>query len=93
MTDHNPGSEMTLEMPLVLTLAGLGCKLVGRDALTAATLGGAMALGLADDIGSIELGKRADLTLWQLLHEDEIAYRAGGVRPTSVIVNGEIVGK
>ncbi len=92
-SDHNPGSAMTLEMPLVLTLAGLGCKLVGRDALTAATLGGAMALGLADDIGSIELGKRADLTLWQLLHEDEIAYRAGGVRPTSVIVNGEIVGK
>ena len=90
-SDHNPGSSMVLEMPLVLTLAGLGCKLTGKDAIAASTLGGAMALGRVNESGSIEIGKRADLTLWDVEHEDEIAYRAGGVSPKRIIVGGKIL--
>jgi imidazolonepropionase len=62
-TDCNPGSSMTESMQTVIQLATLRMKLTVEEALTAATLNGAFSLRMADEIGSIESGKRADFVL------------------------------
>ena len=62
-TDCNPGSSMTESMQLVIQLASLRMRLTVEEALTAATLNGASSLGLAEETGTLEAGKRADLVL------------------------------
>ncbi len=62
-TDCNPGSSHTESMPMVMVLAVLQLGLTIEEALTAATLNAACSLGLGEEIGSIEVGKRADLVL------------------------------
>jgi len=62
-TDCNPGSSMTESMPMVIQLATLRMKMTVEESLTAATLNGACSLRMANELGSIETGKRADLVL------------------------------
>jgi imidazolonepropionase len=62
-TDCNPGSSMTESMSMVMQLATLQMKMTVEESLTAATLNGAASLSLAEEIGSIEVGKRADIVL------------------------------
>src|SRR5260221_2815198 len=62
-TDCNPGSSMTESMPMVMQLATLQMKMTVEESITAATLNGAYSLRRAQEIGTIETGKRADLVL------------------------------
>jgi imidazolonepropionase len=62
-TDCNPGTSMTESMQVVMQLATLQMKMTVEESLTAATLNGAHSLRLANETGSIEVGKRADLVL------------------------------
>jgi imidazolonepropionase len=62
-TDCNPGSSMTESMQIVMQLATLRMKMTVEESLTAATLNGAHSLRMAEEIGSIEAGKRADFVL------------------------------
>jgi len=62
-TDCNPGSSMTESMQLVVQLAALQMRMTVEESLTAATLNGACSLGVGEETGSIEEGKRADLVL------------------------------
>jgi imidazolonepropionase len=62
-TDCNPGSSMTESMQAVVQLATLQMKMTVEESLTAATLNGAGSLRLAEEVGSIEAGKRADFVL------------------------------
>jgi imidazolonepropionase len=62
-TDCNPGTSMTESMQTVIQLATLQMKMTVEESLTAATLNGAYSLRLADETGSIEVGKRADFVL------------------------------
>jgi len=62
-TDCNPGSSMTESMSMVMQLATLQMKMTVEESLTAATLNGAASLSLSEEIGSIEVGKRADIVL------------------------------
>jgi imidazolonepropionase len=78
-------------MPLVI---GLGATILGmtvEEALRAATLGGAAALGLAGDRGQLALGAAADLVAWDAEHEGAFALQLGSVRPVRVVVAGEVV--
>ena len=62
-TDFNPGSAYVQSMPEVLTWASLRYRMTAAEALTASTLNAACSLGLGEETGSIEAGKRADLVL------------------------------
>jgi len=76
-TDCNPGSSMTESMPMAIQLATLQMKMTVEESLTAATLNGAYSLRLADSIGSIEVGKRADLVLLSAPNYLHLVYHFG----------------
>jgi len=76
-TDCNPGSSMTESMSMVMQLATLQMKMTVEESLTAATLNGAASLGLAEEIGSIEVGKRADIVLLDAPSYLHIVYHFG----------------
>lgn len=90
-SDFNPGTSPTANLPLVMTIACLQLKLTPAEALAAVTINAAHALGLGDEIGSIEPGKLADLTIWRVPSHDQIPYwpAAGLVR--TVIKRGRPV--
>ena len=76
-SDFNPGSSPSYNMQLVLNLACLKLKLTPAEALTAATLNSAAAIGLAARKGSIEVGKDADIVIWDAPDLNFLFYRFG----------------
>ncbi|HEV8334965.1 MAG TPA: imidazolonepropionase [Candidatus Polarisedimenticolia bacterium] len=90
-TDLNPGTCMTESMPFVLTLACLTLKLSAAEAITAATLNAAHCLGRADRIGTLEVGKQADLQVLDIPGHHHLVYHFGVSHTDTVIKKGEIV--
>ena len=87
-TDGNPGTSPIFSLPLIVGLAVRRYGISTREALLAITLNAAWVLGLSDDLGSIELDKRADLVLLDCPSE-HIAYRLGRNPVAAVFVGGE----
>ena len=73
-TDFNPGSSPIPSMPFILSLACLHMALTPAEALTAATVNAAWSLGLGETVGSIEVGKQADLLIHEFTDYRELAY-------------------
>jgi imidazolonepropionase len=90
-TDFNPGTAPTEAMGAVLELACLSFRLTVDEAITAATLNGAHALGRAGETGSIEVGKRADLVVHAVPNRYHLVYRFGVRRIRTVIASGKVV--
>src|SRR5437762_4124374 len=76
-TDCNPGTSMTESMQTVIQLACLQLKMTIEEALTAATLNGAYSLRMHEEIGSIEVGKRADFVLLDVPNYLHLVYHFG----------------
>jgi imidazolonepropionase len=76
-TDFNPGTSPTLHFPTVLTLGVSQLRLSAAEALVAATVNGAAALGLAGSVGQITPGFSADLTLFDAQDYRELPYWFG----------------
>jgi imidazolonepropionase len=76
-TDFNPGTSPTVNFPLILTLGVSQLHLSVAEALVAATVNGAAALGLASDTGQIAPGFAADLALFQIADARELPYWYG----------------
>jgi imidazolonepropionase len=87
-TDCNPGSSMTESMQTVVQLATLQMKLTVEESLTAATLNGAYSLRLAEETGSIEVGKRADFVLLDAPSYLHLVYHFGVNLVTAVYRDG-----
>ncbi|HEY2293690.1 MAG TPA: imidazolonepropionase [Thermoanaerobaculia bacterium] len=86
-TDCNPGSSHTESMPMVVLLAVLQLGLTIEEALAAATLNSACSLGLGNEIGSVEPGKRADLVLLAAPNLLHLVYHYG-INPVAAVVKG-----
>jgi imidazolonepropionase len=90
-TDFNPGSCYVQSMPEVLTWAALRYGMSALEALTAATLNAAASLGRADRLGSIEVGKQADLVLLDVPNHHFLTYEFGRNPVRAVVKAGELV--
>lgn len=76
-TDCNPGSSPTTSMPLVMNLACISMRLTPAEALTAATYNAACAINRQELVGSLEVGKQADIVLWNVKNYQELQYLFG----------------
>jgi imidazolonepropionase len=90
-TDFNPGSCMSYSMPMMMTIACTQMRFTPEEAITAATLHGAAALGLSSRVGSIETGKEADLIVADVPDYRHIAYHYGVNHVQTVVKNGTIL--
>ena len=90
-TDFNPGSCHIQSMPFIITLAVMNMSISIEEAFLGATINGAKALGLDSEIGSIEIGKKADIILWDISNLFDIPYYVTDHPIRAVIKNGEIV--
>ena len=86
-TDFNPGSCPCLNLQLAMSLGCLYYRLTPEEVLTAVTLNGAAAMGLAGRLGSVEPGKQCDLALWDAPDLNYLCYRMGSNLCASVIKN------
>ncbi len=90
-TDLNPGSCMTESMPLIINLACLKLKLTAAEAIVAATINAAWAIGRGENIGSLEKGKLADVIIWGFPHYRILPYHFGVNLVEMVIKAGRVV--
>ncbi len=90
-TDFNPGTCMTENLPMIMTLACLHLRLTPAEALVAATLHAAEALAMGNRIGSLEVGKQADAVIWQAERVEEIPYHFAVNLVHQVIKKGRMV--
>jgi imidazolonepropionase len=88
-TDFNPGTSPTVSMPFVLSLACTHMKMSPAEAIAAATLNGAWSLRIADQKGSIEPGKDADLAIFGVKDFREIPYWFASETCSGVVIGGE----
>jgi imidazolonepropionase len=76
-TDYNPGTSPTLSMSMILSLACAHLRMTPAEAIAAATINAAYSLRRADRIGSLEVGKFADLAAFDVADYREIPYYFG----------------
>ncbi len=87
-TDLNPGSCMSESMPMMMNLACIWMGLKPSETLIAATQHAAMAIGRGNFLGSLEVGKKADLVLWRMPNHKHLAYHFGVNLVDKVIKDG-----
>jgi imidazolonepropionase len=90
-TDLNPGSCFSESIPLIAALAALYMSITPEEVVTALTLNGAAAVGMADIVGSIDVGKRGDLVVHEFPSYRFIPYHIGVSTVQTVVKSGRIV--
>jgi len=90
-TDFNPGSCFCESIPLVIALATLQMNIKTEEAITAFTINAAAALDRANEIGSIDPGKKGDILILEFPSYKFIPYHIGVSTVEKVIKNGTIV--
>ena len=90
-SDFNPGSCMSFSLPIMMTIACTHMHMTPAEALTAVTLNGAAALNMSSVLGSIEVGKNADLVIADIPDYKFLAYHFGVNHVVTTIKNGTIL--
>ena len=90
-TDFNPGTSPTPSLPLVMTVACLEMRLSPAEALVAVTINAAHAVGVAEDVGSLEPGKSADLVVWRATAVEQLPYWVGADLADQVVKRGRVI--
>lgn len=90
-TDFNPGAGYSESMSFVLTLAGLKLKMFPMEAIACATLNAAYACGIGDKVGSLEVGKQADIIILDAPNHKYIPYHYGVNLVEKVLKKGKVV--
>lgn len=89
-TDFNPGTCYTENVFLMGTIASTHMKMTAAEVLLALTINAAHAVGLAEDVGSLEVGKRADILILDMTSHLTIPYH-WGVNPVATVVKDGVV--
>ena len=90
-TDFNPGSSPTTNLPLIMSLACTAMRMTPKEVWPAVTLDAAFAVGLGERIGSITIGKQADLIIWDAPNHSIVPYFYGESLAEMVIKKGKII--
>lgn len=90
-TDANPGSSPLCSLQLMLNMACTLFRMTPYEALAGVTLHAAKALGVQEKVGSLAVGKQADLVLWDIEHPAQLSYQYGVNPCAQVIKNGVVV--
>jgi len=90
-TDLNPGSSMTESLPLMMTMGCLFFRMTPKEVIQATTLHAARSMGQEKEIGSLDVGKVADLILLDIPNYKYLPYHFGVDHVELVIKNGKIV--
>lgn len=90
-TDFNPGSCYLQSLPVVLAFAALRYRFTAAEALCAATLNAAASLGRAARLGSLEVGKDADLVVLDQPNHKHLVYELGRNAVRAVVKRGRVV--
>ena len=90
-TDFNPGSSPSLNLGFVMNLGYLKYGLTPEEILTAVTINPACALGMENQVGTVEVGKQADLVIWNAPDMEMLCYRYGSNLALGVVKKGQLV--
>ncbi|HVH71714.1 MAG TPA: imidazolonepropionase [Candidatus Dormibacteraeota bacterium] len=90
-TDYNPGTSPTLSMPTILSLACTQLRMTPAEAITATTINAAYALHREKQVGSLEVGKQADIAVFDVADYREIPYYFGVNHCWMTIKRGRVI--
>ena len=90
-SDFNPGSCPCSNLPLAMNIGCYRYRMTPEECLTAVTLNAAAAIHRAERLGSLEVGKQADVLIWDASDLDYVFYRFGDSLADTVIKNGVVV--
>ncbi len=90
-TDYNPGSSNICSLNLIMSIAALKMNMTIDETISAVTINSAKAVGLNKDRGSIEIGKKADLSILDTNDYSDIVYNVGKNLNYMTIKNGEVI--
>lgn len=90
-TDCNPGSSPLCSLRMAMNLACNVFQLTPEECLAGVTRNAATALGLINNRGTLEQGKRADIALWNIHHPRELIYWAGVNQLAKLYIKGHLV--
>lgn len=92
-TDYNPGSSHIIDLNFIMSLAALKMGMTIEETISAVTINAAKALDVNSSVGSIEIGKQADFSVYNTNEYSDIAYQVGRNLNCMTIKNGEVIYK
>ncbi|MFA6597123.1 MAG: imidazolonepropionase [Ignavibacteriaceae bacterium] len=90
-TDYNPGSSNIAQLNFIMSLAAIKMKMSIEETISAVTINAAHALSLSKEVGSLEVGKKADLAVFNTNDYANIVYNVGQNLNEMTIKNGSII--
>ncbi len=90
-SDFNPGSCPSLNLQLAMSMGYVKYRMTPEEILTAVTINAACSCGLEEKVGTLEVGKQADIVIWNAPDMEMLVYRFGSNLAKTVIKRGEVV--
>ncbi len=90
-TDFNPGSSHIANLNLIMSIAALKAKMTIEETISAVTVNAAKSLALSEETGSLEIGKFADISVFDAPDYSEIVYNVGKNLNIMTIKKGEVI--